>query len=571
MKKIFILLFCLTAISFSLKSQNVENKQNDKIGRTVKVDSLSTGDINTILKTFDGQTVSYIIPKIDFLISTGKTNDQKSFIASRTFLYYYQSKIMGYEEAAIYVVDNYFLNGKLSWPNESSLMQIKMFADFNRHSLIGMQAPELVLYDRYSKKINLQDSIAKYKIIYFYDNQCPTCEKETPQIMNYLQTFDKARILLYRVFTQKDNKAWILYVDKLNKKYKMPINIDVADVWDEKLESDFPRMYGVVSTPKILLLDKDNKIIGRNLHYKSLTQLIKVYEEQPDSYAMFFDKIFKRMLSKDYKQPSDTALMHKTIKTFYQDNKYSPEVYQLVFYNLYQYLKGSDYYELQKLAAWTAKKYIIEQPELWKTVTFTSYDNLENPCLIGDFSSFKDFMSRTKIAVELFNRNPLEEKAINLSLYDIHNDKHKLLENATKYTVLYFYSLDCAVCDAVDADMKNIYSEFMIDKDTDTTDNNIAVKQKYNHDISFVTVCTSRSKRDFKKHINSNKFYKEYPNNWISLYDKKQNSGMFEKYDLSVVPAIYLLNKNKEVIGKELNPATLEEILKILLQPLSNQ
>ena len=143
--------------------------------------------VHLIMKMFDGQEISLIKSKADQLIASGTDSQEQALIASYIFDYYQQSKYMGYEEIALYIADNYFLNKKLIWPDEEGYLMVKMFAEFNRQSMIGLMAPELILPDSLGREISLRKTESRYKVVFFYDDQCSTCNMYIPHLMKFLK------------------------------------------------------------------------------------------------------------------------------------------------------------------------------------------------------------------------------------------------------------------------------------------------------------------------------------------------------------------------------------------------
>ena len=55
--------------------------------------------------------------------------------------------------------------------------------------------------------------------------------------------------------------------------------VERIDLWDPKVESNFPLLYGVISTPQMLLTTDKGIIVGRRLTPKSLEQLLEAINE----------------------------------------------------------------------------------------------------------------------------------------------------------------------------------------------------------------------------------------------------------------------------------------------------
>ena len=77
----------------------------------------------------------------DFLIGSSTDSLVRQYVALRLYDHYMSSKVMGAEAVAIHIFDTWFLPGKVSMGDDMDLMTARVYAEFNRQSQIGMQAP----------------------------------------------------------------------------------------------------------------------------------------------------------------------------------------------------------------------------------------------------------------------------------------------------------------------------------------------------------------------------------------------------------------------------------------------
>lgn len=535
MNRVRIIAFNLVAFLLILCSMSAVNA----FGQT---DTLSTGkpmtqeDINMVMSVFDGLLPYEIIGKADGFIMTGKSDEEIAQIAYYIYRYYRESRIMGYDEIAIYVADNYFLNGKYKLPDEEARLEMRLFADANRRSLIGMRAPVLTMQDPAGNDVSFPEGEQDYSILYFYDDECPACQRMTPTLMQYLSRSDEdINFTVYMVYTQDDRERWMDYVAKVVHPFDLPDNVSLFNLWDPEMGSDFLTAYGVISTPKLFLVDRNGVIIGRELTPTALSQVVELNESQMTATEELFEQIFLPMAN-----TADTTEIVETIDMFFEDSKDNPDFFHEIFYELYQYLKSSPSYTLQQGAAYLANKYIAGMPELWETVEFTNKGVSHGSVIRADYRSVKEFIDQTALAVLMFYRNPLNKQATDLTLRTLKNKKQSIYDLRARYTVLYFYDMNCALCGAVsDA----------IDK----------IQRRY--DASDVCVAAIYTGKDNKW----KRYVKESDRAWIDLWDRKRESGMFDKYDLMDVPAIYLLDENKVTLAKDINPDVLSALLEYYL------
>lgn len=530
---VFVTAFFLSVLlAFGTSEQ--ANAQTDTLGVTPS--EMTQEDINLVMSVFDGQQPSDIISRADAFISTGKTPEERARLAYYIYRYYRESKIMGYDEIAVYVADAYFIKGGYTLPDADAVMEMKLFAQTNRLSLIGMRAPGLTLEDPAGNKVELANGNQDYTVLYFYDDECASCIRTTPALMQYLiRNTEGLNFTVYMIYTQDDRERWMNYVQKAVHPFKVPDNVNIVHLWDPEMTSDFVTKYGVISTPKMFLLNRQGIIVGRDLTPAALSQVVDVQESILTPTEMIFERIFTPIAN-----TADTTLVTKEIDTFFEDSKDNPEFFHELFYTLYQYLKTSASYTLQQGAAYLANKYIAGMPELWETVTFTTTGETKGSVIRADFSSPEDFIDQTALAVLMFYRNPLDRPVADLELRTPKNKKFRIYDVKSRYTVLYFYNTDCALCRGVTKDLAEMYAEYGRDE------------------MEIVAIYTGRDNK-WKNYL------KENDPGWINLWDRKRASGMFDKYDLIDVPAIYLLDENKNTLAKDINPDVLSVLLEYYL------
>ncbi|MCR5003276.1 MAG: thioredoxin family protein [Bacteroidales bacterium] len=224
----------------------------------------------------------------DYMIELCRDSLMRQFTALRFYDYYLNSKLMGDESVAVHLVDAWFASGKVKMKSDMDLLNAKVYAEFNRHSLLGMHAPVVSLEDASGAEVTIPAE-GRYNVLYFYDTGCPTCKIETPVLMNIVRS-GRWPVDFYAVYVGSDRELWQKYVQE---------NLSDAtyNLWDEDKSSDFQRLYGVLQTPKLFLTDKYGKIVGRGLDPVSLVKVlgnefsIRDYEYGSEKSDEMFDKI----------------------------------------------------------------------------------------------------------------------------------------------------------------------------------------------------------------------------------------------------------------------------------------
>ena len=234
--------------------------------------------LETYVKAIEGLPAEEQAAECDFLISSCNEQATRQFVATWLYRHYYSSKIMGVEAVAVHIVDKWFTSGNARPVSDIELMNARIFADFNRASLVGMPAPGLTLKNRAGEDVDLfggNDSVQKeresrYSVLYFYDTGCANCLIQSIMLRNTLKDI-KLDLRLIAVYTGCDSLAWDRYVGE--KLSPMPENVETMHLWDPEMDSDFQRKYGILQTPGMFLIDRDGIIVGRKLDAGTLAMM----------------------------------------------------------------------------------------------------------------------------------------------------------------------------------------------------------------------------------------------------------------------------------------------------------
>ncbi len=115
---------------------------------------------------------------------------------------------------------------------------------------------------------NLHDVKSEYTILMFWDPDCSHCKAEMPKIKSLYDKMKGKGVQVYAVCVETDYNKWIEYINKENLKW-----INVIDIYNI---SEFRKYYDIKSTPVILLLDKNKKILAKKLDGTTLDEFLSI-------------------------------------------------------------------------------------------------------------------------------------------------------------------------------------------------------------------------------------------------------------------------------------------------------
>ena len=453
-----------------------------------------------------------IIKHVDELIASARSKELQNRLAHTAYEFFYNPSIMGQEGVAVHIAQKWFLDGPLDWPNEEGKFMLRTFVEFNKHSLIGMDAPQLELTDTTGNKVSLKDMAGEYTIVYFYTDDCRTCIKETPKLVDLVNEFEDGVLSVYAVYANDNRQRWKEYIEK--ELFIFNPFMEWVNVYDPDYSSGFQLLYNVVQTPQMFLLDRDKKIIGRGLSVKNLKELLDEKIKQRDELRGFIEEFFLPLAA----APEQ---IEEGIEMFYNSAKGNPETLREFMREIFLTLGNSQEPALNDGAIYLAQKYIIGMPQMWT----------------------EQFVEQCTRQVYIYNLNKLGSQANDLDLERADSSPVKLSDITTDYKVLYFYRPNCGMCSEVTPKMAALYNEY---------------KEKL--DIGFLAINLGSSHSEWIEYIS------QTGADWENLRGTEGDSSqIYREYYLENVPTIYLL-KDNVVVAKDINDIDLEQILKTITQ-----
>jgi len=195
------------------------------------------------------------------------------------------SKIMGMDEAFVYLVENYYMKGDAIWLSNADLTRYLDRAQKIAPNVLGNLAPEVKLPNIMTKKPeSMLDLKAKYTLLVFYSPSCAHCQKELPAIDSIYKAVLKGKgMKVYTVAIDGEDTAVTGFVTK----YKLEA---FTNTWDHERVGDWRGKYDVYSTPAIYLLDEKKIIRGKRLDHSNIAGLVNMLEKKEKETTKKTDK-----------------------------------------------------------------------------------------------------------------------------------------------------------------------------------------------------------------------------------------------------------------------------------------
>ena len=190
------------------------------------------------------------------------------FVVSYLLNYSLGSRIMGMDALFVDIAKDYYLSGKASWADSTTLAKIRENVIFMEHNLIGKKAPDIRMETLNGEPFRLSQHHSPYTVLAFYEPDCSHCKEYIPRLYREIYLpFREKGLEVIAGYTMSDKKEWSEFIEKNH------LN-DWINVWDQYHLSRFKILYDTRTTPSVYLLDRENAIVAKKVTIEFLKEYL---------------------------------------------------------------------------------------------------------------------------------------------------------------------------------------------------------------------------------------------------------------------------------------------------------
>lgn len=134
--------------------------------------------------------------------------------------------------------------------------------------MVGSAAPEISLSDTTGNAVALSSLRGKYVLVDFWASWCGPCRAENPNVVRMYNKYKDKGFTIYSVSLDRTKAEWQRAIRNDNLPWT---HVSDLKFW----QSAAAQQYGVQAIPATFLLDKEGKIIAKNLRGEALEQKLE--------------------------------------------------------------------------------------------------------------------------------------------------------------------------------------------------------------------------------------------------------------------------------------------------------
>ncbi len=245
-------------------------------------DHVDISDQQNIYMPYMHQRVDYYLNKLttqmpdsimlsmDYLLEKMESAPESyKFYLSNFLNTYGKMKIIGMDAVYVHLVENYYAKDKAPWVDEKNLKKLINNARRIKPSLIGNTGSDLTLYKEDSTAVKLSEIEGEYLVLMFWAPDCGHCKKAMPDVIKFNEEYKDKGVTVVGICTKHQEKY-----DSCWKAVEEKGMMNLLNLGDKYHRSRFKTKYNINMTPKIFILDRDLKILIKDIGAKQLSEVM---------------------------------------------------------------------------------------------------------------------------------------------------------------------------------------------------------------------------------------------------------------------------------------------------------
>lgn len=225
-----------------------------------------------------------VIHETNWMLALGRNDPEMyKYLVNYFVDNYFSPKVMGQDKVFTTIYEKHFATNQVNWLTQNQMKQISDRYYMLASNLLGGQAAELNLIDTNNVSKTLYAMQNPYTVVAFYDPNCGHCKVEIPRMDSlYKADWKKENIGVYAVMVAEGSISdWKPFIRKWGEGWThVHQTAEMKAEEEKKQQPGYHQLYDIRSTPTLFLLDKDKRIIAKNLSLDDLDKILQMKIKQ---------------------------------------------------------------------------------------------------------------------------------------------------------------------------------------------------------------------------------------------------------------------------------------------------
>lgn len=242
---------------------------DERLIRTPK--SVLVDRVDHYLKYIVPQQPDSIIQGIDMILAKSAASEVSfRFFLTHFFNTYRESQVMGMDAVYVHIAEKYIANGRAPWIEEKERSLVLDAVKRISPTVIGKVAPDFTVSKSDGTDLTLSAIESPFTVLIFWSPECTHCQEELPAIRAFYESYkDKGvEVLAICTKTEMNAKPCHTYLEKNQLTGWLEGSAQTSQAADQLV------VYNIRTTPKILVLDKQKKILAKDFNASFLPEIM---------------------------------------------------------------------------------------------------------------------------------------------------------------------------------------------------------------------------------------------------------------------------------------------------------
>lgn len=245
--------------------------------------------VNDYIEKVVPQIPDSINKELDILLTHAKPNEEVfRFLLVTFFNHFANSQIMGFDAVFVHLSEKYYIP-YATWSDKEYIDKLKKEIAKRKPTLLGNITPNLKLVELpadhfiaaekdtalksnpyVGNTLNIHDVQAKFTVIAFWEADCSHCKKAIPQLHTLYEELKNKGVKVVAIHTissVEGKRKWIDFVNEHSL-------YDWVNAWSP-YSLDYKDIYDVYTTPVIVVVDENKKIIAKKISPEQVKEIIE--------------------------------------------------------------------------------------------------------------------------------------------------------------------------------------------------------------------------------------------------------------------------------------------------------